>query len=227
MNFWTILLYYIKVLFSQKTTEEDMNTTKYVNLLDGVIPEKVLDEISDIQEKFNINSPLRLSHFLSQTGHESGNFRFVRENLNYSAAALRAVFGRHFPTDQIAEEYARQPERIANRAYANRMGNGNEESGDGWKYRGRGYIQLTGKNNYTAFSDSIGVDVINDPDLVATRYPLLSAGWFWYTNKLNAIADSGGDDSTIRRITRRVNGGLNGIEDRTNKFYQFYELLKN
>ena len=238
MGFWDKILEAIKSLFSQNQSEEpksDMpieqeeemnNNNKFAKRLEGVIPDNVLREIPDIEGAFDINYPLRLSHFLSQTAHESGNFQFLRENLNYSAAALRAVFGRHFPTDEIANEYARQPERIANRAYANRMGNGSEESGDGWRFRGRGYIQLTGRNNYTAFSKSIGVDVVSNPDLVATRYPLLSAGWFWFTNGLNELADSGADEATIRLVTRRVNGGLNGLDDRINKFYQFYDLLK-
>lgn len=203
--------------------KNEMNT-KGLSLL---IPESVLAEISEIQTKFIINTPKRLSHFLAQTAHESGEFKFVRENLNYSASALRAVFGRHFPTDEIAEQYARQPERIANRAYGNRMGNGNEASGDGWKFRGRGYIQLTGRNNYTSFNEYVSKDVVENPDLVATEYPLLSAAWFWYTNSLNSLADAGDDEATIRRITRRVNGGLNGIDDRIKKFYHYYEILNH
>ncbi len=161
---------------------------------------------------FEINTPLRVAHFLAQVAHESGSLRYVSENLNYSAKALRAVFGKYFPTDSDAEEFARQPEKIANRVYANRMGNGDEATGDGWSYRGRGLIQLTGKENYQRFSQSIGQDTVATPDLLVTDPDLAvaTAGWFWDSRDLNTFADQ--DD--IRQITRRINGGYHGLEDR-------------
>ena len=165
--------------------------------------------------KYDISTPIRQAMFLSQLAHESGNFRFVSENLNYSAEALRRVFGRYFPTDAIAKKYARKPEMIANRAYANRMGNGDEASGDGWKYRGRGLIQLTGKDNYTRYDAHAKNGALQNPDIVATpEYAADSAGWFWATNRLNQLADTG----DIRAVTRRVNGGFNGLADREAKY---------
>ena len=163
-------------------------------------------------EKYQINTPLREAHFIAQIAHESGNFRWVVENLNYSAAALRSVFGKYFPDDATAEAYARQPEKIANRVYADRMGNGDEASGDGWKYKGRGLIQLTGKDNYTNFGKASGIDAVNNPDLLAedANAAVSAAGWFWDMRKLNQYADA--DD--ILTITKRINGGTNGLEDR-------------
>ncbi|MBB1487702.1 glycoside hydrolase family 19 protein [Oceanospirillum sediminis] len=161
---------------------------------------------------FGINTPLRVAHFLAQLAHESGSLRYVSENLNYSAKALRAVFGKYFPTDQEAEAFARQPEKIANRVYADRMGNGDEASGDGWSYRGRGLIQLTGKDNYQRFSQAVGQDAVASPDLLAENPDLAvaTAGWYWNSRSLNEYADQ--DD--IKQITRRINGGYNGLEDR-------------
>ena len=172
--------------------------------------------------KYDIMSPVRQAMFLSQLAHESGNFRHVVENLNYSAEALRRVFGRHFPTDKIAQEYARKPERIANRAYANRMGNGDEASGDGWKYRGRGLIQLTGKDNYTSYSNYANNGALQNPDIVATpEFAADSAGWFWATNRLNQLADTG----DVRAVTRRINGGFNGLADREAKYNKLIVML--
>ena len=172
--------------------------------------------------KYDIMSPVRQAMFLSQLAHESGNFRHVVENLNYSAEALRRVFGRHFPTDAIAQEYARKPERIANRAYANRMGNGDEASGDGWKYRGRGLIQLTGKDNYTSYSNYAKNGALQNPDIVATpEFAADSAGWFWATNRLNQLADTG----DVRAVTRRINGGFNGLADREAKYNKLIVML--
>jgi len=196
-----------------------------INVLRGIIPDEPFSEIDEVIKNFNINTPLRMSHFLAQCAHESGVFRWKVENLNYSKEALMITFRKYFPTVEVASKYARNPEMIANRAYANRMNNGDEASGDGWKYRGRGYIQLTGKDNYTRFNDHVDVDVLNNPDLVAERYPLLSASWFWSSNRLNSIADQGSTEDVVKQITRRVNGGFNGLADRQKKFDMLYELL--
>jgi putative chitinase len=210
-------------------TARDIPEGNWMNIskLSGTIPVEVINQIPSVMEVFSINTPLRLSHFLSQTAHESGNFRHTVENLNYSAQALRSVFGRHFPTAEIAEQYARNPERIANRAYANRMGNGDEASGDGWKYRGRGYIQLTGRFNYTAFNNFVQEDVVATPHLVATKYPMLSAGWFWQENRINYLCDRGSSFQDITAVTRRINGGTNGLDDRVSKFKVFFDILSN
>jgi putative chitinase len=160
-----------------------------------------------------------------QCGHESGNFKAVSENLNYSADGLKKIFGKYFPGN-LNESYARKPEKIAARVYASRMGNGDEASGDGFKFRGRGYIQLTGKNNYTNFSKFIGEDCVANPDLVATKYPLASAGFFFDSNKLWAICDRGADDATVTAVTKRVNGGTIGLADRIKHFKEYHNLLK-
>jgi putative chitinase len=208
-------------------TAKDINGGKWMNLakLRGSIPDTVLNELPAVVTTFDINTPLRLSHFLAQTAHESGNFRLTVENLNYSSEALVSIFRRYFQTREIADAYHRQPERIANRAYANRMGNGDENSGDGWKYRGRGYIQLTGKYNYTQFNKYVTDDVVQNPDIVASVYPLLSAGWFWSENRINFIADRGSAFRDITAVTQRINGGTNGLDDRIAKFRVYFQLL--
>jgi len=147
--------------------------------LKGHIPESVIQMIPDTAAKFQINTPLRLAHFLAQCGHESGGFRATQENLNYSAKGLNGIFRKYFPSEAAAASYARNPQKIANKVYASRMGNGNEASGEGFKFRGRGYIQLTGKENYTAFGKAINEDMISNPDKVASTYALLSAAWFF------------------------------------------------
>ena len=174
-----------------------------------------IDPLNEAMARFEIDTPNRIAHFLAQTTHESGGFKFTVENLNYSAEALLRVFRKYFPSEAMARAYARKPQAIASRVYANRMGNGDEESGDGWRYRGRGLIQLTGRANYAGFSKAANVNAIGEPDLVA-RPPLaaLSAGWFWAHNGLNDLADFG----SLETITRRVNGGLNGIEDRRKRY---------
>ncbi len=177
-------------------------------------------------DKFQINTPLRLCHFLAQCGHESGNFKAVNENLNYGAKGLRGVFPKYFPTDALAAEYERKPEKIANKIYGGRMGNGPEASGEGYKFRGRGYIQLTGKDNYSAFDKVVAEDITANPDLVATKYPLLSAAWFWNSRKLNEIADKGATDAEVTAITKKVNGGTIGLDDRIKHFKEFYNLVK-
>ena len=174
--------------------------------------QQYIDDLEKILPKYGIaDSKTRLAHFFSQILHESGFMRFDMENLNYSSKALRAVFGKYFKTKKQADAYARKPAEIADRVYCNRMGNGSESSGDGWKYRGRGLIQLTGKKNYKAFAEWVGDDkVVDDPDLVATEYAVHSAVFYWDKNKLNKIADK--DD--VVRLTKRINGGLNGLAHR-------------
>lgn len=167
-------------------------------------------------------SPSRAAHFFAQTAHESGGFKTFSENLNYSAKGLRGIFGKYFPTDALARAYERQPQKIANRVYANRMGNGPEGSGDGWKYRGRGALQLTGKDNYEAFANYIGrPDVMSNPDLVAGELCFESALWFFDKNKLWSICDQGVKDASILALTKRINGGTHGIDDRRTKTYKF------
>ena len=196
----------------------------FVERIKGHIPDAVYAQIPDTCKKFNINSPLRLAHFLAQCGHESGNFKAVSENLNYSADGLKKIFGKYFPGD--ASAYARNPEKIASKVYANRMGNGDEASKEGFKFRGRGYIQLTGKSNYTNFTKFIGEDCVATPDLVATKYPLASAAFFFDSNKLWSICDKGADDATVTAVTKRVNGGTIGLADRIKHFKEFYGFLK-
>jgi putative chitinase len=189
------------------------------------IPAQVLSEIPSVIEKFSITSPLRLAHFLSQCAHESGNFRAVTENLNYGAAGLRSIFGKYFKDDASAKAYERKPEKIANKVYASRMGNGDEASGDGWKFRGRGYIQLTGKDNYSQFDKVVEDDILANPELVATKYPLMSAAFFFEKNNLWKVCDGGADKEDVIAVTKRVNGGTHGLEDRLAKFSLFNSLL--
>lgn len=193
--------------------------------LKGHIPDSVIAQIPDTAAKFGITNVLRLAHFLAQCGHESGGFKAVSENLNYSADGLKKVFGKYFPGN-LNESYAKQPEKIASRVYGSRMGNGDEASKDGWKYRGRGYIQLTGKSNYQSFDAIVEDDIINNPDLVATKYPLMSAAFFFNKNNLWSICDKGADDATVTAVTKRVNGGTLGLPDRIKHFKEYYSLLK-
>jgi putative chitinase len=193
--------------------------------LKGHVPDAVIAMIPDTAAKFGINTPLRLAHFLAQCGHESGGFRVTSENLNYSAKGLNGIFRKYFPTEAAAAAYARNPQKIANKVYANRMDNGSEASGDGYKFRGRGYIQLTGRANYTLFGKAIGEDIANNPDLVSGKYALLSAAWFWSKNGLNKLADGGAGDAVVTSITKRVNGGTIGLADRIKHFKEYYHLL--
>jgi len=194
--------------------------------LKGHVPDAVIAQIPDTAVKFNITTPLRLAHFLAQCGHESGGFKAVNENLNYGAKGLRGTFGKYFPTDALASQYEKKPEKIANRVYSSRMGNGDEASGEGWKYKGRGFIQLTGKSNYAAFDKTVDEDIIATPDLVATKYPLMSAAFFFNNNSLWTICDKGADVATVTAVTKRVNGGTIGLEDRIKHFNEYYNLLK-
>ena len=195
-----------------------------VDKLKGHIPDSVIAQIPGVVEKFEINTPLRLAHFLAQCGHESGGFKAVSENLNYGAAGLQSIFKKYF-TAESAKEFERKPERIANIVYANRMGNGNQASGEGYKFRGRGYIQLTGKDNYSAFDKTVEDDILASPDLVATKYPLLSAAWFFHKNGLHKIADEGATDAVVTKVTKRVNGGTIGLPDRIKHFNEYNNLL--
>ena len=193
--------------------------------LKGHIPDAVIQMIPDTAAKFGINTPLRLAHFLAQCGHESGGFKATQENLNYSAKGLNGIFKKYFPTEASAAAYARNPQKIANKVYGGRMGNGLEASGEGYKFRGRGYIQLTGKENYTAFGKAIGEDILANPDKVASTYALLSAAWFFSKNGLHKMADGGATDAVVTSITKRVNGGTIGLADRIKHFKEYYHLL--
>ena len=195
-----------------------------VDKLKGHVPDTVIAQIPGVLDKFEINTPLRLAHFLAQCGHESGGFKVVSENLNYGAAGLQSIFKKYF-TPESAKEYQRKPEKIANIVYANRMGNGNQASGEGYKFRGRGFIQLTGKDNYTAFDKTVEDDILATPDLVATKYPLLSAAWFFHKNGLHKIADEGATDAVVTKVTKRVNGGTIGLPDRIKHFNEYNNLL--
>jgi putative chitinase len=197
-----------------------------LNKLKGHIPDTVIAQLPDTIAKFELNTPLRLAHFLAQAGHESGGFKAVNENLNYGAKGLLGIFKKYFPTPEKAALYERKPEKIANLVYGSRMGNGPEASGEGWKFRGRGYIQLTGKDNYKAFDAVVPENLIETPDLVATKYPLLSAAWFFHKNGLHKIADQGATDAVVTSVTKRVNGGTIGLPDRIKHFKEYYNLLK-
>lgn len=168
----------------------------------------------------------RAAHFFAQCAHESGNWKATSENLNYSAKGLRGIFGKYFPTDALANAYARQPQKIANRVYANRMGNGPENSGMGWKFRGRGFLQLTGHDNFKAFSQYINrPDVMENPDLVAGELAIESALWFFDRNKLWSICDQGINDAAITALTKRINGGTHGLDDRKLKTKKYAAWL--
>jgi putative chitinase len=188
------------------------------------LPKQVIDELPSVIDTFKITSPQVLAHFLAQCAHESGNFRYTRENLNYSADALLKTFPKYFSKD-TAQSVERKPELIANMVYSNRMGNGDKQSGDGWKFRGRGYIQLTGKSNYVAFGKYISVDLLNNPDLVASKYPLLSAAWYFEIRRLWDIAKSEDLENTVKLLTLRINGGFNGLSDRIAKTKTFTSIL--
>ena len=209
-------------MFAPKKVVE--SGTLNLKALKGHIPDSVIAQIPDTAKKFGITTNLRLAHFLAQCGHESGGFKAVTENLNYSADGLVKIFGKYF-NSTTAAGYARNPEKIASKVYGNRMGNGSEASKEGFKFRGRGYIQLTGKENYTKFGKFIGEDITSNPDLVATKYPLASAAFFFNSNKLWAICDKGADTATVTAVTKRVNGGTIGLADRIKHFKEYYDLL--
>jgi putative chitinase len=190
-------------------------------LADGIIGKKTLQKLKDVLQ---ITSNESLAHFVGQTCHESAHFTLDTENLMYSVAGLLKVFKKYFKTLDEAEKFAKQPERIANKVYANRMGNGDENSGDGFKFRGRGAIQLTGKNNYQLFSNYLGVDVVKNPDLVASKYFFESAKFFFDNNKLWKLTTKV-DDASITAITKKVNGGSIGLTERIELTKQYYQLI--
>ena len=211
-------------MFGAIVKEVITTTGLNINKLKGHIPDSVIAQIPETALKFGITNNLRLSHFLAQCSHESGGFKVVKENLNYSADGLKKIFPKYFPGN-LSESYAKNPEKIASKVYASRMGNGDESTKEGYKFSGKGYIQLTGKENYTNFAKFIGEDTVSNPDLVATKYPLASAAFFFNTNKLWSICDKGADIATITAVTKRVNGGTIGLEDRIKHFNEFYKLL--
>lgn len=185
-------------------------------------PADLAEVLSEQFAKYEITTVNRAAGFLAQCGHESNGFTVLKENLNYSAEGLNKIFHKYFPTLADAQPYARNPEKIANRVYANRMGNGNEASGDGYRFRGRGAIQLTGRDNYTKFGATIGVSAEEaTQDLETLDGAIESACWFWKTNGLNAICDA--DD--IVKMTKRINGGTIGLEDRKKHYYEAKHLL--
>lgn len=180
-------------------------------------------------EKYAITSKPRIAAFLGQTGHESGQFNILQENLYYSAARLMKVWPKRFPTLAIAQQYEKNPTRLANHVYANRIGNGPESSGDGYKYRGRGLIQLTGRSNYASAAQALGIDLLNNPDrLIEPPVAALSAAWFWASRGLNELADDRTDDNDLEdftTITRRINGGTVGLQERFRLFKQAEQVL--
>jgi putative chitinase len=194
-----------------------------LSALKGHVPDSVISMIPEVATKFGIDTPVKLAHFLSQCGHESGGFKITQENLNYSAKGLMGIFKKYFPDEATANAYQRNPEKIANRVYSGRMGNGPEASGEGYKFRGRGFIQLTGKDNYTAFGKAINEDIASKPEKVGTDYALLSAAWFFSKNCLKKCVDA--SDATVTSVTKCVNGGTIGLEDRKKHFKEFYNLL--
>ena len=205
-----------------------MNTSN----LASKISVEAFAHMNNVVSKYNITSHVRLAHFMAQIAHESGNFKAVVENLNYSVDALLSVFPKYFKDKNgvldkaLALKYARNPEMIGSRVYASRMGNGDEASKEGYKFRGRGYLQVTGKDNYKAFSTFIGEDCVANPDLISTKYPMDSAMWFFDKNKLWDICDKGATSEVVTLVTKRVNGGTHGLDDRLSKFNTFVGLLK-
>jgi putative chitinase len=183
------------------------------------------EQLLEVLPQYEIDTPNRVAAFIAQCGHESAGFTVLQENLNYSADGLKKIFGKYFPTAELAKQYARKPEMIANRVYGNRMGNGDEDSGDGYKYRGRGIVQITGKNNYSKCSIALFEDeahLLENPDLLLEpHYAIHSACWFWNASHLNALADSG----DIKTMTKRINGGYIGLEDRLAHYNHALEVL--
>ena len=186
------------------------------------IDHKWLGPLESTFAKYDISSPQRQSSFIGQCAHESGNFRILEENLHYSAPRLMAVWPSRFPNLDVASQYANNPEKLANKIYSGRMGNGDEESGEGYAYRGRGLIQMTGKESYANCGSGLGVDLVGDPDrLLDPQYAALSAGWFWNKKGLNSLADV----QDYETMTKRINGGLNGLDDRKAKIAKSLSIL--
>jgi len=195
------------------------NSILTLNQLKQMVKNPYIDHwyeaIDQLLPDYDINTPQRVAAFIAQCAHESAEFMFIKENLNYRAASLMKTFGKYFPTQDLAAQYANRPERIANRVYANRMGNGDEASGDGYRFCGRGLIQLTGRDNYTFFAGSLDISVEEASEYLATfEGAAQSACWFWETNNLNRYADSG----DIKGLTKVINGGYIGLEDRISHY---------
>jgi len=185
------------------------------------IIERFVEPLNEVLAFYEINTPERISMFLAQVGHESGGLRTIKENINYSAEGLKRVFPKYFRTVNPAD-YAKKPEKIANRVYASRMGNGDEASGDGFRFRGRGAIQLTGRSNYTTCGADLEVDLINNPDwLEEPEGAIRSAAWFWDSRDLNQWADAG----DIVTVTKKINGGTIGLEDRQSHYAAALEIF--
>jgi len=181
-----------------------------------------VDALNETFQRFNILTPIQQASFIGQCGHECGNFRILEENLNYRAETLMKLWKSRFPTIEVANEYAKNPKKIANKVYANRMGNRDESSGDGYRFRGRGCIQLTGHANYFHAGQACGEDFVMQPDLVATpRYAAMTAGWFWDTHKLNQYADR----QDFLMMTKKINGGTIGLDDRIKHINHALDIL--
>ena len=181
-----------------------------------------VDALNETFQRFDISTPVRQASFIGQCGHECANFKVLEENLNYRAETLMKLWKSRFPTIEIANEYARNPKKIANKVYSSRMGNRDEASGDGYRFRGRGCIQLTGHANYFHAGQACGEDFVMNPDLVATpRYAAMTAGWFWNTLKLNQYADS----QDYKTLTKKINGGFIGLEDRVKHINEALQVL--
>lgn len=182
-----------------------------------------VNALNDTFERFDISTPIRQACFIGQAGHECGNFRILEENLNYRAETLMKVWPKRFPTLEFAKQYERNPKKIANMVYANRMGNRDEASGDGYRFRGRGAFQTTGHSGYYHAGQALGVDFVMEPDLVATpQYAALTAGFFWNTHKLNQFADA----RDYKGMTKKINGGFIGLEDRIKHIEEALAILK-
>jgi putative chitinase len=203
----------------------DFTPEKLSKCVNNPYMEHWFDPLTNVLPNYDITTVPRVAAWLAQISHESGDFKFVEENLNYGAKGLRSVFPTHFSTDEIAETYQRQPERIANRIYANRMGNGDESSGEGYKFRGRGLVQVTGKSNYAACSKALYGDentLLENPDLLKEADGAIrSACWYWNSRNLNASADAG----DMLTITKRINGGTIGLEDRLERYRHIISVL--
>jgi putative chitinase len=199
-----------------------MSNHPLINKLHGHIPDDVSAQLT--QTTFDDLTPLRLAHFLAQCDHESGGFKHVEENLNYSAKRIKEIFGSRIHQGEY-DYYAYDDEKLANRAYADRLGNGNESSGDGWKYRGRGYIQITGKDNYNHAGFCLGRNFLENPDLVAQAYPLATAAWFFKYNDIWRVCDRGDTEQVVKEVTRRVNVGTIGLDDRIKLFNKYWRIL--
>lgn len=210
---------------TEQTAADTAPVIAKLEKLRGKIPVEVHSQLPETIVQFKIHNELRLAHFLAQCGHESAGFRDVEEKLSYSADRLQVVFKGLFE-GPLAQAYARNPVKTASRAYANKIGNGDEASGDGYRFRGRGYIQLTGRENYRNFAGYVGEDTEGNPDLVATKYPLSSAAFYFNSRKIWAICDGGASNEVITSVTKKVNAKLLGLQDRINHFNEYYNSLR-